>query len=299
MVILVTGACGFVGSAIANVLSKEDNKIIGIGRSAECNCELLDKYYKCDISKEADIDILIKQVVKCDVVVHVAAIISFDNFDSKMMQVNCNGTLQIGRFALATGAKQIVYISSVPIIGKPKVIPITEDNHEANPPTLYHLTKYFGEKILQLPEFEKISVCIFRLPSPISPAMPQNRMIPLFFNNAFRGEMIALNGKGERVQNYVDTRDIGKAVSFTINKFISGLYLISGQSMSNKEVATLCNKICNSNEGIRYTDKLDQEEEYRWIISNDKSSKELGYKPEYSVKDILIEMKQAMEKVTE
>lgn len=299
LIVLVTGVCGFVGSAIANVLHRAGNQIIGIDRSDDYICESLDKYYKCDISNEDDIDHLLKLVPKCDVVVHVAAIISFNSFNVNMMQVNCIGTLQIGRFALATGAKQIVYISSVPIIGKPQVIPITEDNNDASPQTLYHLTKFVGEKVLQLPEFNKISVSIFRLSSPISPSMSQNRMLPLFLKKALCAEPVTLHGSGSRIQNYVDTRDVAKAVWCAINKNKSGLFLIGGQSMSNKEVAIMCNEICHSSAGIQYSGKLDLEEEYHWIISNYKSGQELGYSPEYSVKDTLTEMKKIMKNVNE
>jgi UDP-glucose 4-epimerase len=296
MIVLITGANGFIGTTIANVLSKENHKIFGIGRTDYSECELFDNYYKCDISKNTDIDDLIKKVPKCDVIVHVAAIISFDSFDSKMMEVNCNGTLQIGRFAIATGAKQIVYISSVPIISKPQKVPINENNNKDNPTTLYHLTKLMGEKILQLPEFNNIVMTVLRISAPISPNMPENRMLPLFLKKAMSGEPITLNGNGGRIQNYVDTRDIGKAVQFSILKCKSGLFLIGGQSKSNYEIALICNELCNSNGYIQDTGRIDPEEEYRWIISIEKSRKELGFKPEYSIKDTLIEMKKAIEK---
>lgn len=293
MMILVTGACGFVGSAIVKQLKKDGNQVIGVGSSENCKCELVDTYYKCDISKKNDIDNLIKKFPKCDVVVHAAAIISFDNLDNKTIQVNCIGTQQIGRYALATGVKQIVYISSIPIVSKPENIPVTEENNKDNPFTLYHLSKLMGEKILLLPEFKKIVISILRLSAPISPDMPKDRMLPFFLKKALIGEPITLHGKGNRVQNYVDTRDVGNAVSCSIRKFKSGLFLIGGESMSNNEVANLCIEICDSKEGINFTGKLDPEEEFQWIISNGKSWSELGYKPNYTVKDVLIEMKES------
>lgn len=297
MIVLMTGVSGFIGSEIAKVLSKEkDFQIIGVGRSNISKGNELQQYYQCDITNESDIDELINKVPKCDVVVHLAAEISFNNFDTNLINVNCNGTLQIARFALATGVKQIVYISSVPIIGRQQVVPITEDNNSANPQTLYHLTKYMGELILQLPEFNRIKTCILRIPAPISPSMPRNRMFPLFLSSALQGRAIILHGKGLRVQNYVDTRDIGKAVLSAIYHQALGLYLIDGESMSNKEVALLCNELCNSNGRIEYSGKSDDEEENKWIISNQKSKNELHYSPQYRIKDVLTEMKQLLEK---
>ena len=296
MIILITGACGFVGAEISELLNKNGNRIIGIGRSKDCKCKTIKEYYQCDISNDIDINTLMKRVPKCDVVVHVAGNISFDNFNSNIIDDNCKGTLQIGHFALLTGAKQIIYISSIQVVSKPEIVPITEVNNCEKPITLYHLTKYLGEKILQLPEFNDLTVSILRITAPISPYMPANRMLPLFITKAMNGEPIVLHGKGNRVQNYVDTRDIAKAVLCAINQIKPGLFLIGGQSISNKEIALMCNEICKSSAGVEFSGVIDPEDDYRWIISNDKSYKELGYKPEYKVIDTLIEMKDLLER---
>jgi nucleoside-diphosphate-sugar epimerase len=291
MVILITGVCGFIGQTIANVLKKKGNLIIGIDKISDSDLLFLDEYYQCDITQESDIISLIKKVNKCDVVVHAAAIISYNNLNSTTIQANCNGTLQIGKFSLLSGVKQIIYISSVPIIGKPEVLPITEDNNYDKPSTLYHHTKLMGEKILLLPEFESIIICILRLTAPISPEMPQNRMLSLFINKALNNFPITLHGKGNRLQNYIDTRDIGKAVKCSIKEAASGLFLISGQSITNIEVALLCNEICNSNAGLNFSGNEDPEEEYRWVISNEKSERVLKFKPDYNITKTLTEMK--------
>lgn len=295
MIILITGACGFVGTKISEILNKNGNRIIGIGRSKDSKCKIINEYYQCNISKDEDINNLVKKVPKCDVVVHVAGNISFDSLNSDVIDDNCKGTLQIGRFALLTGVKHIIYISSIQVISKPEAIPITEVNNEEKPITLYHLTKYMGEKILQLRDFNNIIVSILRITAPISPDMPSNRMLPIFINKSMKGEPIILHGKGNRIQNYVDTRDVAKAVLCTINKKRSGMFLIGGQSITNNEVALICNEICKSTAGVKYSGKIDPEDEYRWIISNDKSFKELGYEAEYRVIDTLIEMKNLLE----
>ena len=92
------------------------------------------------------------------------------------------------------------------------------------------------------------------------------------------------------IQNYIDVRDIARAVRCAIEKEANGIYNIaSDKSYSNKEVAELCIKLFNSCSKISYRG-VDKEEDSRWIVSTEKAKKELGFKAFYSLEDTLKEI---------
>ena len=126
-----------------------------------------------------------------DIIVHCAAIITHDNYSNQLLNANCIGVQNIAEYANSIKCKQLVYFSSLPIIGKPSVIPITEE-HPINPPTVYHITKYFGEQVLRLLLGEE-RVVVFRIPSPIGRKTAPNKIVPVFVQNAIQNVDFNIN----------------------------------------------------------------------------------------------------------
>lgn len=282
--VLITGVNGLIGSTIAEHLI---DKFEVIGTSIEdANLTGLNlKYIKLDITDKASFAQLPKKV---DVVVHCAAIITHDNYSNILLNANCIGVQNIAAYANEAGCERIIYFSSLPIIGKPSVIPITEE-HPINPPTVYHITKFFGEQVLRLLLGEE-RVIIFRIPSPIGQRMALNKIVPVFVKNAIDNVDFTLLGQGKRIQNYIDVRDIARAVECAITKDAKGVFNIASEkSYSNKELAEFCIKLFNSKSKIAFHD-VDKEEDYQWIISTDKAHKELGFEAKYSLSDTLKEI---------
>ncbi len=283
--ILVTGVNGQIGKAIAELLiqsyevkgaSIEDDNLTGLPL----------EYYRIDIT---NMDSLSALPLDVDAIVHCAAIISNDGLSNLLVDANCKGVQNMAAYALKTKCKEFVYFSSLPIIGKPKENPITEEHPIENPPTVYHLTKYFGELILKNLLKAK-SLSIFRIPSPIGRNTPPNKIIPVFVKNAIENRDYMLLGKGGRIQNYIDVRDIARAVRCAIEKCGNGVYNIgSARSYSNKEVAEICIKLFNSSSAIHYQG-VDDEEDLKWYVSIDKAKKELGFETIYSLEDTLREI---------
>ena len=91
-----------------------------------------------------------------------------------------------------------------------------------------------------------------------------------------------------RQQNYVDVRDIARATILCLEKNMSGLYNIAGkESISNYELASLCIDRCNSRSRIEFNGTSDVEDDYKWIVSNEKANRNFGYDPTYSVGDAI------------
>ena len=282
--VLITGVNGLIGSTIAERLI-DNYEVIGTSIEDFNLTGLNINYYRSDISDKSTFQHLPQEI---DIIVHCAAIITHDNYSNQLLNANCIGVQNIAEYANSIKCKQLVYFSSLPIIGKPSVIPITEE-HPINPPTVYHLTKYFGEQVLRLLLGEE-RVVVFRIPSPIGRKTAPNKIVPVFVQNAIQNVDFNLLGQGKRIQNYIDVRDIARAVECAIQKESYGIFNIASEkSYSNKELAELCIKLFNSKSSISYHGE-DKEEDYQWIVSTKKAHEILGFEAKYSLVETLKEI---------
>lgn len=282
--VIITGVNGLIGSTIAEYLAR-GYEVIGTSIEDENLTGLDIQYVQSDITSAESLNSLPEHV---DVIVHCAAIISGDNFSNQLLNANCIGVQNIASYALKSSCRQVIYLSSLPIIGKPQIVPIKED-HPINPPTVYHITKYFGELVLEK-LLAETPLAIFRIPSPIGKKTAPNKIVPVFVKNAINNVDYTLLGKGGRVQNYIDVRDIARAVRCAIEKNANGIYNIASErSYTNKELAEFCISLFNSKSLIHY-DGIDKEEDYQWIVSTEKAKQELGFIAKYSLEETLLEI---------
>jgi len=290
MNILITGINGLVGRGIASVLN-EFHEIIGISKSKSNNSGLSIDYHSVDISNQKETEIL--NDLNFELIIHCAASLDKNPLSLNLINTNCNGIRNISKLAIEKNCK-IIYISSIPIIGKPTQIPVTE-THSINPISTYHLTKYFGELFLTN-VLKAENLIILRLPSPIGSELPANRILSVFIQKALKNEDINLLGKGERVQNYINVKDIGIAIEKIIDQNISGLYNIAyNRSYSNKELAELCITVLSSSSKILFKGE-DPEEANKWIISSDKAIKAFNFHPTISIEHSILEIAQKFTK---
>lgn len=272
--VLVTGVTGLVGKAIAKKLASLSYQIIGIGRKDSANLDLLIDYYKTDIANMDDLS-YVMNVTHPDIIVHCAASISNDNLAKELIDANVRGTTNLINIAIEYSVKKFIYISGLPIIGIPQECPITED-HSVYPLTTYHLTKYFGELLLENLA-KTMDYIILRLPSPVGVGMPNNKILTVFISKCLKHENLTLLGKGGRMQNYIDVRDIANAVECGIQSNTKGIYNIAAEeSYSNYELAMMCKLVLQSKSDI-FFDGVDADEDIKWVYSTEKAKKLLHF----------------------
>ena len=160
MLILVTGAAGFIGANLVGELLKRGDKVVGVDNINDyydVNLKLsrlddLNKYsnftfIKCDI---ADKQVLIKifDEYKFDVVVNLAAQAgvrySITNPDA-YIQSNLIGFYNILEACRNYPVKHLVYASSSSVYGSNKKVPYSTEDKVDNPVSLYAATKKSNE----------------------------------------------------------------------------------------------------------------------------------------------------------
>lgn len=287
--LFITGANGFIGKNLISVLNRmpEYMVVAGVGNTWEKTASDREGgtgYVKCDISDDQFVPFISAKVEKCDVIIHLAAYISMEQ-DDRLIAVNVNGTSNIAKLANEWKVRKVIYISSIPVIGVPVVHPIDE-THPLFPQTLYHATKLSGEFILQACCDKQTDVISLRIPSPIGCGMNKKNFLSLLLEKCRSNEEIILFGHGGRKQNYIDVRDVCRAILEVVVRDAKGVFCIGGTCISNEELAKTCIALSDSKSPIIFKG-MDKEEDNIWDISFDKASGYLGYEPGYSLEDTI------------
>lgn len=284
MRILVTGASGHVGGAIAAHLVQCGHDVVGLSRRMS-GVAGLRQQLAMDLGAPAFVEQVIAATPACDAIVHAAAALDKEPDVPAISLTNGLGMQHILAVARQWKTMSFVYISSVTAIGTPEIIPITED-HPVHPLTAYHASKVYGEYLVDVAQRGGLSGVSLRLTSPVGPGMPTNRIFSVFVARARANLPLQLAGEGTRRQNYVDVRDVAIAVERCARAQVVGLFNIVGaRSISNHELAQMCVRVLGSSSPIVFTGQPDREEGIAWEVSNARAAERFSYAPRFDVED--------------
>lgn len=215
-------------------------------RSSKRALRMLDYHnvpiFRGDIRKTIDVK---KAIDKCDAVIHCAAYIDVEESMRKPLiyiDNNVLGTTVIGKVAVDSGIKHIIYLSSAAVYGNPIKLPISE-NHPINPLSPYGLSKFLGEEILKF--FSKqygIVVTILRLFNVYGPGQTGTYagVITKFIEKARNKLPLVIYGDGEQTRDFVHVLDVSKAVENVLNLRTEGIFNIgSGKAITINRLAQI------------------------------------------------------------
>jgi len=169
--ILLTGASGFIGSALFKSL--KNHQVTAIGRR---KIECCHSFYEKELSSTEDYSDCLSNI---DIVIHSAArahVISDKLTDSfaDYRAVNTEGTLNLARQAANYNCKRFVYLSSIGVNGLYSKQPFTEADIPY-PHNAYARSKCEAEKgLLEIADRENMEVVIIRPPLVYGPMPPGN-----------------------------------------------------------------------------------------------------------------------------
>jgi len=212
-----------------------------------------------------------------------------DLTNSAVSAVNCFGLHNVLASAERLSARCLIHLSSVPVIGSPRHLPI-EEEHPVMPLSAYHASKLYGEHLMRLADSGPLRTASLRLSSPIGRNAPASRIFGSFIRRTIDGESLVISGKGGRRQNYVDTRDIACAVLQCIESNSRGVFNIAGKgTISNLQLAETCIKVTASKSVVEFSGFPDSDENLCWDVSIDKAFKHFGYLPCHDIQDSILE----------
>ena len=217
--IFMTGANGLLGSVIARTLLSAGYPLSAI-RRASSSMDLLGpsasgiSWIEADLM---DISSYREALENADIVIHAAAMVSFDKRDhARMMDINVRGTAELVDAALYAGTKHFIQISSIAAIGRIKDAGIIDEDTkwvDSDLNSQYAVSKYQAELevwrggeeglpfsivnpsvVLGMGDFQQSSAKLFKYVWDQKP----------FYTDA--------------IVNYVDVEDVAEAVRLLVSK---------------------------------------------------------------------------------
>lgn len=149
--IFITGATGFLGTALLGELIKQNQAIKAIYRTEESLEPTLAHHPLISWVKGDVLDIysLLDQIAPGDLIYHCAAVVSFHPARRReMYHINVKGTENIVNAALEKGAGKLIHVSSIAALGRTKESSqVSEESEWEESPlnSYYALSKYDAE----------------------------------------------------------------------------------------------------------------------------------------------------------
>ena len=287
MKILITGACGYIGSVLTNYLLNKNYKIIAIdrqwfGKNLKEHKNL--KIIKKDFRKINDNDL--KNVSSVIRLANIANDPSSEINPELSWNINTLGTMQIIELCKKNKVKQFLYGSSGSVYGIKAEKNVTEDL-SLPPISLYNKTKMIAERIL-LSYSNDIKIHIIR-PATVCGYSDRLRLdvaVNMLTYQALKNKEITVLG-GNQIRPNLHIQDMIQIYHhFLIKKSLpAGCYNAGFENISIIDLAKKIQKKINCKIIIK---KSNDPRSYR--LNSDKLLK-TGYKQKFFVEDGIIEIK--------
>jgi len=176
--LLITGANGFVGSALCNEAVAREFNVRAVTRTS---CHLASKAENVVVGTLDETTDWTEALAGIDVVIHLAARVhvmrdTAPDPGKEFLKVNLHGTVNLARQAARVGVKRLVYVSSIKVNGEQTAgaQPFTAAD-EANPQNIYAFSKWQAEQALQQIALETgLEIVIVRPPLTYGPGVKGN-----------------------------------------------------------------------------------------------------------------------------
>jgi UDP-glucose 4-epimerase len=307
---VVTGGAGFIGSHLAEELSRRGYQVIILDDLSTGKLEnIRTPISPChsEPSEESpttvdfvqgsvtDLPLLRELFHGVDCVFHQAAIPSVPRSIENPRashEVNITGTLNVLLAARDNNVRKIIYASSSSVYGDTPTLPKTEDM-PPNPQSPYAVTKLAGEYYCQV--FQKVyglpAVCLryFNIYGPRQdPDSQYAAVIPLFIATISQGKPPTIFGDGEQTRDFTFVKDAVEANILAAESDATGIFNVgTGNRVTINELAGLVLKLtCKDLESVHQEPSPG---DIRHSLADISKAKQIGYNPKHSLRQGLKE----------
>ncbi len=285
---LLTGATGFIGTNLATELCKQGWEVVCLTRQPVESQDPRISVIIADLLKPESLATHFSDLGELDVFFHIGALLPGERSGfsaNDLFIVNTVSTYQLLKLAVKSDIRSFVYASSLPLIGQPKQLPISED-HPVQPLNLYHISKRAGELACEMMrDTENLRVSSLRITSPYGKGMKAHTVLPQFVHQALHSKDIEIYGTGQKTQNFVHVTDVVQAFLLAAESDKPGVYNVAGvEACSMQQLAELVvQQVPESKTRIIQSGQPDPQESYRWEVDLSRSKRNLNFNPRISL----------------
>lgn len=290
--ILVTGGCGYLGSAVVEELLKYGYKIRIVDLPKKHIPEEINRYnsklefIKGDITSDT---VLQKALSGVDCVVHLAATTNEPRsfkYPEPYFKVNYEGSKKLCSLAGELGVSKFLYCSSCAVYGHLSE-KVADESTPPNPKSPYATSKLMGEQAcLSLGVKKGLCVIALRIPTLFGRSLVTrlDTLVNRLAYRAARKEELKIHGDGMQIRPVLHVRDAARAFLFALERDIpSGeLFNVVGENVRVKDLVSLLDRMVGGVSVNYLPDK--HPESYSRPIDSTKFKK-LGYETKFTLED--------------
>jgi UDP-glucose 4-epimerase len=222
--ILVTGAAGFIGSAVANKLIELGNSVITIDNLStgeKCNLNKNLIFFQGDVFDTNILDQVFNYNIKA--IIHIAGQssgeISYDNpiYD---LRSNTESTLLLLKYAKNNNCNKFIFASTMSVYGEQET-ELVDEKSIPNPISFYSVGKLASESYMKIYSKLGINCIALRLFNVYGPGQNlknlRQGMVSIFLAQAFKNKYILIKGSGERFRDMIYIDDVVEAFIKCLN----------------------------------------------------------------------------------
>ena len=246
MTTLVTGASGFIGSAVVRKLLKRRHDVRVLVRKTSQTSNLEALSIDIAVGDLTDRASLCRAIRGCDTLFHVAADYRlWVPQAAKMIETNVNGTRNLMEIAGELGVRRIVYTSSVATLGLLKdATPADEDTPVRGEDMIgpYKRSKFRAEALVrEMVTKQGLPVVIVNPSTPIGPRDIKPTPTGKIVVEAASGRMPAFVDTG---LNVVHVDDVAEGHALALEHGVVGeRYILGGQNLTLEEILKIIAKL--------------------------------------------------------
>lgn len=249
MKVLVTGAAGFIGSHVVDLLLMEGHEVMCLDDLSSGKLENMPKgvnFHKMNVGSWYE---LVAEFVDFEPewVVHLAAQPSIcDSIDNPIRDgyINVLGTLNVIRASQKIGAKRLIFSSTSAIYDEGDIPPLRE-NQRLNPQSPYGISKLAADSYIRnLMPHEGTVLRFGNVYGPRQVPIGSNQVIPRMIRHFEKGDSFFIHGNGEQIRDFVYVEDVALACLMALTAEPTGIYNIaSGLGHSVNIIGSYLEKI--------------------------------------------------------
>ncbi|RAV13823.1 NAD-dependent epimerase/dehydratase family protein [Paenibacillus contaminans] len=296
MRILVTGGAGFIASHLTDALVELGHEVAIVDNMSSGKKEFINwkaDFYKLDITDQTLERVF--QEKKPQIIYHHAAQIDVQHSLRDPVHdanVNILGTIAILELSRKYGVQKIIYASSAAVYGPPDALPVDE-SHPVRPLSYYGISKHTPEHYIQAyANLYGLDYTILRYANAYGIRQDpkgEGGVISIFLDKLLNGQTAVIYGDGEQTRDFVYVKDIVAANIAAMTRGSRGLFNISrNEQTSVNELLSIMNEILGINAIPRYAPERPADIVHS-RLNNEAAIRELLWKPEFSVRQGLLE----------
>ena len=299
MRLLVTGGCGFIGSAFVRIALTRGAEVVNLDKLTYAGnpanvAEVADEpgysFLQGDI---ADPVVVAEAITGCDAVVNFAAESHVDRSildPSEFIRTDVQGTATLLAAARGAGARRFVQVSTDEVYGSIDSGSFRETD-PLQPSSPYSASKAGGDlQVLAWHHTYGIDAVITRGSNTFGPRQYPEKLIPLFVTNALDGQALPVYGDGMQIRDWIYVTDHCEGIWTALERGVAGeVYNVGGgNEVPNIEITRRILALTGADASlIRYvTDRPGHDR--RYSIATQKL-RDLGWAPRVEFETALAE----------